>query len=411
MSNAQAIAAVTSCLQQIVAGAFDGRVEVTTRTPDKPPATGVARRLNLFLYSVGPNGAWRNRDLPTQKPGERGRPPLALNLQYLLTVYADDEVESHKLLGEAVGALNDHPILLPSELSSPPGVSSQPNATFERVHVTMQPMSIEDLSKLWSAFQTQYRLSVAYEASAALIESRLETPAALPVLHVGQDDRGPFASATMSRFPILHDFTPRTPRASEDVVLIGHQLVRAETDGGDITVVLSRTGEEVRRITSVAIVPSADLTFTLPAGFNAVRFQLPAAAAALEAGVYGVKVHLTVDDELGTARTYSSNELALPIAPRIVSLTPASVSARTASTVKVTCEPAPGAGQRVRLIIGSREFAPKTRAGADLAFDVQKLEPGQQIVRLRVDGVDSLRVVRRAGGLEFEQPDTLTVTP
>jgi Pvc16 N-terminal domain len=419
MSNSQAIAAVTSCLQQIVMGAFvDGdHVDVTTKTLDKPAATASSRRLNLFLYSVAPSGAWRNRDLPTQKPGERGRPPLALTLQYLLTAYADDEVESHKLLGEAVGALNDHPVLLPSELSTPPGVSSQPNAGFERVHVTLQPMSIEDLSKLWSAFQSQYRLSVAYEASVAIIESRLETPAALPVLHVGPESRGPFASATMSRVPILHDFMPRTPRASETVTLVGQQLAKIGDAAGKIAVVFSRLGEEVRRIPNVKAVAAADLPFALPLGFSAIQFALPSGAASLAAGPYDIRVQVTVDDELGRDRTYTSNEMALPIAPRIAALTPTTVRATASSTLKVTCEPAPAAGQRVRLLLGTRELAPSAASGTTLSFILKPVKPGedaleigQHTVRLRVDGVDSLRVVRSASGLEFERPDVLTVT-
>ena len=411
MSNTQAIAAVTSCLQQIVENGVEGRVDVTTKTLDKPPAGASPRRLNLFLYSVSPNGAWRNRDLPTEKPGARGRPPLALNLQYLLTAYADDEMESHKLLGEAVGALNDHPILLASELSTPPGVSSQPNPMFERVHVTMQPMSIEDLSKLWSAFQSQYRLSVAYEASGALIESRLESPASLPVLHIGPEDRGLVASANMSRLPILHDLTPRTPRASEDVILVGQQLTPPGAAAGDVAVVISRLGEEVRRSTDVKIASAADVPFALPAGFSAVQFRLPSGAASLDAGLYGVRVHVTVDDELGKDRTYASNEVPLSIAPRITALTPGSVSAGAKTEVKVTCDPKPGTGQRVRLLVAGREFAPKAIAGAAVTFEVDRLDAGRHDVRLLVDGVDSLRIVRRASGLDFEQPPTLTVTP
>ena len=79
MSNSQAIAAVTSCLQQLIEKAFDGPlggpIKVTTKTLDKANTEAPPRRLNLFLYSIGPNGAWRNHDLPTERPGERGRPP------------------------------------------------------------------------------------------------------------------------------------------------------------------------------------------------------------------------------------------------------------------------------------------------------------------------------------------------
>jgi hypothetical protein len=39
------------------------------------------------------------------------------------------------------------------------------------VRVTLQPLSLEEMSRLWSTFQTQYRLSVAYEVSVVLIDS------------------------------------------------------------------------------------------------------------------------------------------------------------------------------------------------------------------------------------------------
>lgn len=411
MSNSQAIAAVTSCLQQLVEKAFDTAIPVTTKAPDKAHTDPATRRLNLFLYSVGPNAAWRNHDLPTERPGERGRPPLALNLQYLLTVYADDEVESHKLLGAAVGALSDHPTLLPSELSTPPGVSSAPNALFERVHVTLQPLTIEELSKLWGAFQSQFRLSVAFEACAALIESRHEAPASLPVLQLGTDGRGPVAGAILSRFPFLERVTPTTPRASETVTVIGRNLVKPGSRPSDIQIVLSRMGEEIRRVTDVAIVSKNDRPADLQTGFDAVSFKMPADTPVLEAGPYGVSAHVLTDDELGKRRTYPSNEVLMSISPRIARITPVSVKAGATSVLKVRCEPKPGVGQRVRLLVGVREFAPTEDAGAQLTFSVERLTAGEHTVRLRIDGVDSLRVIRRDNKLEFESPDILTVTP
>lgn len=406
MSNNQAIAAVTSCLQQLIEKAFDVPVTVTTKPLDKAHTDPSSKRLNLFLYSIGPNGSWRNRDLPTERPGERGRPPLALNLQYLLTAYADDDVESHKLMGTAVGALSDHPILLPSELSTPPGVSSAPNALFERVHVTLQPMTIEELSKLWGAFQSQYRLSVAYEASAALIESQQETRASLPVLSLGTDGRGPVAGASLSPFPLVERVTPDAPRASEIVTIVGRNLVTSGSTGS-IQIVLSRLGEEVRRIAKVTIVPRGDL----PPGLDTIAFTVPADAPPLEAGVYGVSALVTTDDRLGKQRTYASNEVLMSIAPRIAKLTPRNVKAGAKSAFTVVCDPLPGATQRVRLFIGLREFKPTPGAGTDLTFAAENLTVGEHVVRLRVDGVDSLRVVHRDSVPEFEQPNILTVTP
>ena len=71
--------------------------------------------VNLFLYNTGPDAAWRNADLPGVHPGEPAKPPLALTLSYLVTSYsqADDDTVSHRLLGGAMSALNQAPLLDP----------------------------------------------------------------------------------------------------------------------------------------------------------------------------------------------------------------------------------------------------------------------------------------------------------
>jgi hypothetical protein len=94
-----AIAAVTSTLrlllQNVVAPAT-----VTTLPPDRAAAAGQPNRLNLFLYHMSPNAAWRNQAIPNRvKAGESGRGPLALNLYYMLTEYGDDQAdEAHSLV-------------------------------------------------------------------------------------------------------------------------------------------------------------------------------------------------------------------------------------------------------------------------------------------------------------------------
>ncbi len=52
------------------------------------PAVGV----NIFLYQVSPNVAWRNADLPTPRADNSllHRPQAALDLNYLLTFYGED---------------------------------------------------------------------------------------------------------------------------------------------------------------------------------------------------------------------------------------------------------------------------------------------------------------------------------
>ena len=70
--------------------------------------------VNLYLYQVTQNSAWRNADLPTRTgDGElRQRPQAALDLHYLLTFYGNEtELEPQRLLGSAVRTLHAQPIL------------------------------------------------------------------------------------------------------------------------------------------------------------------------------------------------------------------------------------------------------------------------------------------------------------
>jgi hypothetical protein len=76
----------------------------------------------------------------------------------------DSEPFSHRLLGESMRVLHERPILDSSELGPAPAVG------VERVRVTLQPLALEEMTKLWTVFQAPYRLSVVYEATVVLID-------------------------------------------------------------------------------------------------------------------------------------------------------------------------------------------------------------------------------------------------
>src|SRR5215212_5514896 len=113
MSNYLAIATVTATLSRTLTAAVGTDVSaagVTTLRPDDAPGTGV----NVYLYQVGPNGAWRNADLPTRRDEGRlvQRPKVALDLHYLLSFYGDEaQFEPQRLLGSVVRTLHARPVL------------------------------------------------------------------------------------------------------------------------------------------------------------------------------------------------------------------------------------------------------------------------------------------------------------
>ncbi|MGW8252117.1 MAG: DUF4255 domain-containing protein, partial [Anaerolineales bacterium] len=206
MSDPLAIAAVTETLIRLLFEGINAAIPgttITARPPDKARNGVTGNQINIFMYQVEPNAAWRNQDMPLRvRPGESAVPPLALNLYYLITAYGenDDDNQGHRVLGHAMSLLNDHPLLSRDEIEAALPQSDL-NSQFERVRITQQPLSLDETSKLWSAFQTQYRISAAYQAALVLIESQRSTRAALPVLSRGEGDIGPIVVAFAS--PVL----------------------------------------------------------------------------------------------------------------------------------------------------------------------------------------------------------------
>src|ERR1700743_1865616 len=111
MSSPLAIAAVTGVLQYLINLVCNdpstglGAVTVTGVGADMglnaPSGNGeVQRQLNLFMHQVTPNAAWRNIALPSLGPDGATRlknQPLALDLHYLLTAYANADTEAEAL--------------------------------------------------------------------------------------------------------------------------------------------------------------------------------------------------------------------------------------------------------------------------------------------------------------------------
>lgn len=130
-------------------------------------------RLTLFLYSVTPTAELRNAELPPAHPGPSRRNPLPLDLYYLMTSFAPDTIqdptdrtlEAHRLLGTAMQVMYDHGTLSGSLLRGDLALD-------ERLRLTLQPITVEDLTRIWSVFpDNAYRASVSYLVTPARIES------------------------------------------------------------------------------------------------------------------------------------------------------------------------------------------------------------------------------------------------
>src|SRR5215469_16224450 len=115
MSNFLAIATVTAALQQILQTPVGNAVALAQVGFNRPdPTNTTAPLVNIYLYQITPNAAYRNADLPTRRADGSlvQRPQAALDLHYLFTFHGDDsKLEPQRLMGAVVTTLQAQPLL------------------------------------------------------------------------------------------------------------------------------------------------------------------------------------------------------------------------------------------------------------------------------------------------------------
>lgn len=448
MSNALAIAAVTSSLVSLLASEISSDpalnlpsgIHVTALPPDGANNDAITHQVNVFLYHVMPNAAWRNMPIPTQvRQGESGMPPLALNLYYMITAYTRDtneigDISSQSLLGRVMSIFHDNPVLGPGQLAMP---ESDIQNQVDHVRITMQPLSIEEIYRLWTGFQTQYRTSVGYEVSVVLIDSTLPTRTPLPVLKRGRDGRGATAVADPLPYPTLFSVSLRDikmPTSLGDVAspnapayppsaMLGDVLAIAghRLDGPTVTVLLASQRLAVPLEIVVPQTARSSTGITLPFQLNP---QQPGPDPATDystwpAGFYTLSARISQPTPPGQPLLPDqvTNELALSLAPQIDTrqLPTATRDANNDVTITLNCIPDVQIGQRVALLLGEKEIvAPQPIAQTNaLTFAAGNMAAGTYLLRLRIDGVDSFPYIRSSDPIKtpptFDDKQRVTI--
>ena len=396
MSNVLAIAATTRTLRNLLLAQMPmldtelSDLEVTLQPPDVARKGISKAQLNLFLYQVVANAAWRNLDMPGQvRPGESAPPPLALNLHYVITAWgrgeSDVDAISHRVLAAAMSTLHDRGVLDGNDIRNALPDNDLANQ-FERVRVTLLPQSVDELSRLWTAFQTNYRTSAAYEAAVLLIDSQATMRAPLPVLRRGPQDRGVIATASAAAALDALSYPRAQPavRLGEDIVLNGRQLT---------------TDHALARFNSLRLDAPIDIAPQAGDAVGTLRVRLATtpddadAASRWAPGIYTVALLVQPPG----LPPLLSNELPLVLAP-VITLNPLSAAAGDFA-LNVTCLPRLRDGQRVFLLFGDRLLPPQSISNPSdmhepsvLVFQLTGVAAGTYTVRLRVDGADSIPV-------------------
>jgi hypothetical protein len=398
MSNYLAIATVTAALQRTLQGIIQADVDgarVTTVRPDSVGSGTPEAGVNLYLYHVVPNPAWRNADLRTRfSEGQIAkRPQAALDLYYLVSCFGNEtELEPQRLLGSVVRTLHARPILsretIRDTLASTTFTFLADSNLAEQVEtVKLMPLSltVDELSNIWSVFfQTPHALSIAYQAGVVLIESDDIPQKALPVR-----DRSRFSAMPFGSAPVV-ERVMSAAGVLEPLVADSTLVIRGSRLRGEITKI---------RIGNVEATPQE-------VSDKQISLQLSSVPAGLlRAGVQGLQVvHQLRNTSSLIQGTIESNVTALVLRPTITEIEVSELegtrddprSAKVMIQVNLTIIRT----QRVVLLLNelsterpaaySFDAAPREADTNSLAFAIYEVKAGEYLVRVQVDGAESL---------------------
>lgn len=407
MSNSLAIAAVTATLHNLLFQEIReelGNGIVTTLPLDQARTNRESSQVNIFLYHTSPNVAWRNNQRPNRaNQPPVGKPPIGLDLYYLLTVYGqnDSETKSHRLLGRVMTVLHDHPVLTSTDVEAATGVEvpeSDLHQQLEQIIISPEHLSFEDMTQLWRGFQAQYRISAAYKVSVVLLDSTLPAKVALPVLSRNWDNRDvavfPTLTPTLRWFRLPH--RQLSAQLGDTVAIYGENLNNPQL------------GMRLRhqRFEDIIELP-------MESGGTAMELQVQLTQTLRwRAGVYSL---------FGLVQranyTWTTNELPFTLSPQVLSVTPQTAPTGRVVILTLTCIPQIHHEQQVMLVFGDRTVPVHNISSptdpsqpSTLTFKVRATRQGLYVLRVRVDGVDSIPIDFTSTPLQFAANQTVQIT-
>ena len=412
MSNYLAIATVTTTLQRILQHSIQLDVEGASVTTIKPenigggtPETGV----NLYLYHIKRNSTRGNADMPgRQRRGEMvKRNQIGIDLFYVITFYGNDnELEPQRLLGSTLKILEDRSLLSPqiiretiADPAFPYLADSDLADQIEMIRAEFLSISTDELSKIWSVFfQTSYALSVVYKVTVILIEGEEPFHRALPV----KTKNFTLLPYYREKQPIIQQVMAHTGRyqpilASSTLLIRGQMLATSETQ--------VRIGGQLLNPTTIK-----PTEISLPLS-SVPRNDLKAGVQALQVGRYSSETN-------GQIPITESNVFPFVLRPTIVEivivnleeLDDESYSGEIAVTLDLMIAP-----QQRAILLLNHQDADKNKNylfnaqlchedSETICFSVKDLQPGDYLVRVQIDGAESvLQIDRNPESSTFEQ--------
>ncbi|MGW7018083.1 DUF4255 domain-containing protein [Streptomyces decoyicus] len=399
MSNALAVPTVTATVTALLQTRVDaaGIAPRPLVAPGPLDDDGNTPRVGVHLYRITRNASLSLADLPARTAsGEvRNKPKAALDLHYLFTFRGSGAYQSEQLLALCAATLHAVPELSPELIalataSHPEVLGNDLALAEERVRITPDVLSLDEVSRLWALYQPgSFTVTLAASAGPVLVEASEVPGTVLPVRQVAVGARplsAPRLDAVAGPEGAGAPVRARTPMPG--LQLIGGLL--AARSGETLAVLLDGT-----EVSPVTVVGDGQLTIPLTGvrpGPHLVQVRRLGAplAPALSA----------------TRPAAASDPVAFTVVPTLVSATaathPGTGPGESTGTLSADVIPPVEDPQRVRLLLDSEGLVPPVAQAFEVALtpggppqttvtaNLVDVPSGSYRVTLEVDRVRSL---------------------
>jgi hypothetical protein len=166
-------------LGSFFSSSLGGTMVVSLNTPQEM-ADNDTEGLAVWLYRVVRDDQRLNAPPERIDGNQLRRTPLPVRLHYLVAPITSSGAEASPeteqvILGKVLQAFHDHPKLRGTDLQD------DFRGTTLELNVRLEPLSLEEITRVWDALDRSYQLSVSYEVSVVYIYSEREPDDIAPV--------------------------------------------------------------------------------------------------------------------------------------------------------------------------------------------------------------------------------------
>lgn len=157
-----------------------GTMEVFSHTPQEMGDQNLTG-LSVWLYRIARDEQLLNHPPPRIAYDRSERRPLQLRLHYLMSPIVSGEVNGvgplleQAIIGKVLQTFHDHPLLSGAVLRD------DLVGTGIEIGVRLEPLGLEEITRVWDALEQSYQLCASYEVSVVPVHSDEEASRIAPV--------------------------------------------------------------------------------------------------------------------------------------------------------------------------------------------------------------------------------------